>query len=74
MKSIEFVATKESIEELLKKGATYHMGATPQVGVNIVSWDSISNDLKEGLNLNNCRYINTMDCFELDGVEYNPIR
>lgn len=72
--SIEFKATKKSIEELLTKGAEYKMDETPQYGINLIQWRDIDEELKKNINLNNCKFINTMDSFILDGIEFCPIK
>lgn len=72
--SIEFKATKDSVEELLRKGAEYKMAETPQYGIDLISWKHIDEDLKSNINLNNCNFINTMDSFILDGTIYCPIK
>lgn len=72
--SKEFKATKENIEELLTKGAEYKMSETPQYGINLIQWKNIDEELKKNINLNNCKFINTMDSFILDGTIYNPIK
>ena len=73
MKTKEFKATISSIEELLKNGATYKMAECPQYGVNLIQWNSINQEFKAGLNLNNCKFINTMDSFILGEICYCPI-
>ena len=72
--SIEFKATKKGIEELLIKGAEYKMGETPQYGINLIQWRDIDEELKKNINLNNCKFINTMDSFILAGIEFCPIK
>lgn len=72
--SLEFKATKENVEELLRKGAEYKMAETPQYGINLIWWKNIDEELKRNINLNNCNFINTMDSFILDGTIYCPIK
>jgi len=72
-KNGEFSATKENIEKLLKNGAQYVMGDMPHIGVNLISWDTIDKRLTEGINLNNCPYVNTVDEFILGEITYYPI-
>lgn len=72
--SKEFKATKENIEELLTKGAEYKMAETPQYGIDLIQWSDINKELKKNINLNNCKFINTMDSFILDGIIYCPIK
>ena len=74
MKSIEFKATVKSIETLLENGAIYKMADSPQYGVNLIQWSSINSELTKDINLNNCKFINTMDSFILDNIAFCPIR
>lgn len=74
MKGIEFKATKYSIETLLEAGAIYKMSECPQYGVNLIQWADIKSDQKKNINLNNCKFITTMDSFILNDIAFCPIK
>lgn len=74
MKSIEFKATKKSIETMLEAGAIYKMSENPQYGVDLIQWTDIESDQKKSINLNNCKFINTMDSFILNDIAFCPIK
>lgn len=69
---MEFIATKEAIETLLKNGAVYIPTECPQYGINFLRWADISPEL---VNVpKHIKHINTMDTFLFFGVEMHPIK